>query len=111
VLEDVMFRGCRVDLAGFRFARLQRVVFEDCVLREADFSDARCRWVRFDGCDLTGAAFAGAQFDDSALRRCTLDGITGVAGLRGAAFEWPAIVGLAGTLAAALGLRVLDEDE
>ena len=33
------FRGCRLDLAGFRFARLQRVAFEDCVLREADFAE------------------------------------------------------------------------
>ena len=80
------------------------------MLHEADFAEARGRWVRFEGCDLTGAGFAGARFDESELRRCTLDGITGVEGLRGAALEWSEIVGLAGTLAAALGLRVLDDD-
>jgi uncharacterized protein YjbI with pentapeptide repeats len=110
-LEDVTFSGCRLDLASFRFMRMQRVVFEDCVLREADFAEARCRFVRFDGCDLTGAGFADARFDASELRGCTLDGITGVGGLRGAALEWAEIVGLAGTLAAALGLRVIGDDE
>jgi len=107
---DVAFRGCRLDLAGFRFARLHRVVFEDCILREADFAQARCRSVRFDACDLTGAGFAGARFDASELRGCTLEGITGVDGLRGAALEWTEIVGLAGTLAGALGIRVLGDD-
>jgi uncharacterized protein YjbI with pentapeptide repeats len=81
------------------------------VLREADFAEARGNSVRFDGCDLTGAGFAGARFDASELRGCTLDGITGVDGLRGAALEWSEIVGLAGTFAAALGLRVLGEDD
>ena len=108
-LEDVTFRDCRLELASFRFAGLQRVAFEDCVLREADFAEARCRSVRFERCDLEGAAFAGARFADAELRGCTLDGVTGVEGLRGAALEWPAIVGLAGTFAAALGIEVLDD--
>jgi uncharacterized protein YjbI with pentapeptide repeats len=109
-LEDVTFADCLLDLAAFRQARLNRVVFADCVLREADVQDARARFVRFEGSDLTGASFAGATFDSSELRRCTLEDLQGVAGLRGAALEWPAIVGLAGTLAGALGLRVLDDD-
>ena len=66
--------------------------------------------MRLDGCDLAGATFTGAAFADSELRRCTLEDLHGVEGLRGAALEWPAIVGLAGTLAGALGLRVLDDD-
>jgi uncharacterized protein YjbI with pentapeptide repeats len=110
-IEDVTFSGCQADLAAFRFARLHRVVFEDCVLREADFHEARCISVRFDGCDFSGANFAGARFDGCELRRCRLDGITGVEGLRGAALEWAEIVGLAGTFAAALGLRVLGDED
>ena len=110
-LEDVTFAGCMLDLAAFRQTRLNRVAFEDCVLREADVAEARARFVRFDGCDLTGATFTGATFGDSELRACTLDDLHGVEGLRGAALEWPALVGLAGTLAGALGLRVLDDDE
>ena len=109
-LEDVTFAGCHLDLATFRHARLHRVVFADCVLREADFLEARGRSVRFERCDFTGASFSGASFETTELRGCTLDGIAGVDGLRGAALEWSAIIGLAGALAGALGLRVLDDD-
>ena len=31
-LQDVVFRGCKLDMASFGFARLARVVFDDCVL-------------------------------------------------------------------------------
>jgi len=109
-LEDVTFAGCRLDLASFRQTRLNRVVFDDCVLLEADFQDARARFVRFERSDLTAAGFSGAAFDASELRGCVLDDLHGIDGLRGAALEWPAIVGLAGALAGALGLRVLDDD-
>ena len=57
-----------------------------------------------------GATFAGARFDASELRGCTLEGISGADGLRGAALPWPDIVGLAGALAAALGIQVLEDD-
>lgn len=109
-IRDVVFRGCRIDLAALRFATLQRVTFEDCVLREADFQEARFESVRFAGCDLTGATFQGARFERSELRRCRLDDLRGVDGLRGAALEWGDIVGLAGAFAAALGVRLLDDD-
>ena len=81
------------------------------MLREADFPDARGRSVRFERCDLTGASFAGARVrrrPSCAAARSTASPAS--TGLRGAALEWPAIVGLAGTLAGALGLRVLDDD-
>jgi uncharacterized protein YjbI with pentapeptide repeats len=108
-LEDVTFTDCLLDLAAFGFARLRRVSFENCVLRDADFREARFESVRFADCDLTEAWFSGARFDRSELRRCTLDGLRGVDGLRGAALEWGDVVGLAGTMAAALGIVVLSE--
>jgi uncharacterized protein YjbI with pentapeptide repeats len=111
VLQDVVFRDCRIDLASFRFARIQRVGFEDCVLRDADFTGARFESVRFEACDLNAATFSGAEFARSELRGCRLEGLRGVDGLRGAALEWPAILDLAGALAAALGLRVIEEPD
>jgi uncharacterized protein YjbI with pentapeptide repeats len=109
-LQDVAFRGCRVDLASFRFSQLERVTFEECSLREADFQDARCASVAFHDCDLTGASFHNARFARSELRRCTLDDLRGIEGLRGAAMEWGDILSLAGAFAAALGIRLLDEE-
>ena len=108
-LQDVTFRDCHLGLASFRFTRLQRVCFERCVLSEADFGEARCESVRFDGCDLTRASFERASFRASELRDCTLEELQGVEGLRGTAMPWSDIVGLAGTLASALGIRLLEE--
>jgi hypothetical protein len=64
--------------------------------------------VRFLDCDLRGAAFHRAQVTESELRRCRLDGIEGVEGLRGAAMELEQLVELAPTLAQALGIGLLD---
>ena len=109
--RDVLLRDCRADLASFRFATLQRTTLAGCVLRDADFQGARLESVCFLDCDLSGASFAGARFERSELRGCRLDGLRGVEGLAGAALEWPAIVELAGTFAAALGVRVIDDAE
>ena len=79
-------------------------------MRDADFRSARLDSVRFHGCDLTGAWFADARIERTELRGCTLDGIRGIAGLRGAQLEPDAIVGLAWTMADALGIRSLEED-
>src|SRR3954468_7030010 len=107
-LRDVTIRGCRADLSSFGFSRLERVTFEDCVLTGADFLEARLDSVRFHGCDLTEADIRGARLNACELRGCRLERLEGVASLRGAALEWPAIVELAGTWAAALGIELLD---
>ena len=64
--------------------------------------------MRFDGCDLTGADLTGARMAGCELRACTLDELRGAEALRGTAMRWEDIVAAAGTLADALGIRVLD---
>jgi len=108
-LRDVVWRGCGADMATFRHTRLLHVTFEDCSLREADFSGMRGEFVRFIGCDLRGASFRHAELAGSALRRCRLDGIEGVEGLRGASLELGQIIDLAPALARAMGIGVLAE--
>ena len=109
-VRDLLLRDCRADLASFRFATLQRATFAGCVLRDADFQGARLESVRFLDCDLTGASFADARFERSELRGCRLEGLRGVEGLGGAALEWSEIIELAGTFAAALGVRLIDDE-
>jgi uncharacterized protein YjbI with pentapeptide repeats len=108
-LSDLTINGCRADLASFAGSRLERVTFEDCVLAQSDFLDAVLDSVRFHRCDLRGVDLRGARLRHTELRGCELADIEGVDSLRGAALEWEAIVGLAGTFAAALGVRVLDD--
>jgi uncharacterized protein YjbI with pentapeptide repeats len=110
-IADAAFRDCRIDLATFAGTTFERVVFEDCLLAQADFRDALLRSVRFERCDLTEADLAGVRIDRVELRGCTLDGLNGIERLRGAAMPWADVVGHAGLLAAALGIRVLDADD
>jgi hypothetical protein len=59
---------------------------------------------------LVDADLAGLRIDRCELRSCALDGLAGVERLRGAAMPWADVVGHAGLLASALGIRVLGED-
>ena len=110
-LQDLIFRGCKLDLASFGFARLARVRFDDCVMTGTDFLEARARArCVFDGCDLSGADLRGATLRSLRAARLRAGRSSmGVERLRGAAMEWPAIVEIAGVWAAALGIEVLEE--
>jgi uncharacterized protein YjbI with pentapeptide repeats len=111
-IADAAFRDCRIDLATFAGTTLERVTFDGCRLAQTDFREALLRSVRFDACDLTGADLGLVRLDGCELRGCVLDGLTGLERLRGAAMPWADVVGNAALFAAALGIRVLeDEDE
>ena len=107
-IGDAVFRDCRIDLATFAGTTFERVTFEGCMLAQAELREALLRSVRFDHCDLTEADLTGMRLDGCELRSCTLDGVVALERLRGAAMPWGDIVGHAGELAAALGIRVID---
>ncbi len=107
-LRDVVFEDCRLDLASFRFAKLVRVAFRDCRLEEADFHGATFSSVRLERCVLTGANVDGASFSRSELRECELTGLTGAGSLGGVRMPWGDVIQLAGLLAAATGIEVVD---
>lgn len=109
-LQDVRFTDCLIDLSAFGFSRFRRVIFSGCILRDADFGDARFEHSRFHRCELPGARFTGARFTTSEMRGCALEGVQGIEGLKGVAMDWSDVVGLAGEMAAALGIEVIGED-
>ncbi len=108
-IRDCVWRACGADMASFRHARLERVTFEDCVLREADFTGVRGDWVRFHDCDLRGAGFGHAEFSRSEFRRCRMDDVEGVEGLRGTSMELEPMLTLAPAMARALGVGLITE--
>jgi uncharacterized protein YjbI with pentapeptide repeats len=109
---DTTFSECRANLATFEGTKFDRVVFENCDLGEADFRRCRLESVTFRGCDLTRAELGNARFTGkSEISGCTLDGLRGVDRLRGVAMPWGDIVAAAGTFAAELGVRLLEEGE
>jgi uncharacterized protein YjbI with pentapeptide repeats len=107
-LRDIAFEGCRLDLASFRFAKLARVAFRDCRLEEADFHGATLSSVRLERCVLAGANLDGASFAQSELRDCELTGLTGAGSLGGVRMPWGDVIQIAGLLAAAAGIEVVD---
>jgi uncharacterized protein YjbI with pentapeptide repeats len=107
-IGDAVFRDCRIDLATFAGTTFERVSFEGCLLGQAEFRESLFRSVRFEHCDLTEADLTGLRLDGCELRSCTLDGVVALERLRGAAMPWGDVVGHAGELAAALGIRVLE---
>lgn len=108
-LMDVTFADCRADLVSFRFAKLERVVFRDCRLEEADFGGAHLESVTFERCPLVRGSFSGAKVKEVELRGCDLESVSGAAGLRGAAMPFGDTLANVLVLAAAAGIRVLDE--
>ncbi len=107
-LRDVLFENCKLDLANFRFARLERVTFRTCVLGDADFSGSTQRDCRYQDCDMRAAQFSQVTLRDVDLRGSRLEGIGGLAGMRGARISNEQLLELAPALAAQLGLRVED---
>ena len=107
-MTDVLVKDCRVDLAAFTSATLERVTFEGCRMTQSDLQDAACESVRFLGCDLSECDLSDARFRRSELRGCELRDLHGVERLRGVGLEWGDLLDLAPALAAALGIRLLD---
>jgi uncharacterized protein YjbI with pentapeptide repeats len=104
--EDVAFRGCRLDLASLRAAKIGRVAFEDCVLAEADLYGATLRHVRFSGSQLRRLELEHAQLFGVDLRTSELEDPRGE--LRGTIIDSVQLAGLARSLAARLGIKVDD---
>jgi uncharacterized protein YjbI with pentapeptide repeats len=108
-LVDVVFEGAKLDFSSFRNARLERVAFRDCRLDEADFGGAQLAEVTFERSPLVRGSFAGAKVKDVELRGCDLDDLVGAGGLRGARMPVHDALANVVTLAAAAGVRLMDE--
>jgi uncharacterized protein YjbI with pentapeptide repeats len=111
LLHDVRFAGSRMDLSVFRFTDFAaRVLFERCNLAGADFANADLGGVQFLECDLSGAQFSHARMEGTRFTECTLVDIGGVTSWQGAIVRSHDIVALSYTLAAALGITIVDDD-
>ncbi len=108
VLTDVVFVECRLDFAGLRMAKLDRVVFRDCRMTECDFYEASLTDVLFEHCELREATLTGVKLKRVELRRCDLTGLTGVEALRGARMPWNDVLENGHLFAAALGFEIVD---
>jgi uncharacterized protein YjbI with pentapeptide repeats len=107
-LTDVTFEECRLDLAGLRIAKLERVVFRDCRMAECDLFEATLTDVLFERCELREATFSGVKVRRVELRGCDLTGLHGAEALRGARIPWDDVLENGPLFAAALGVEIVD---
>jgi uncharacterized protein YjbI with pentapeptide repeats len=105
---DVTFLDCRLDLAAFRIASLERVVFRDCRMTESDFYGASLKDVLFEHCELREATFTSAKIERVELLGCDLVGLRGVEALRGARMPWNDVLENAPLFATALGIEIIE---
>jgi uncharacterized protein YjbI with pentapeptide repeats len=110
-LADVTFDECRLDVTGFRHARLERVAFRDCRMGECDFTGATLTDVLFERCDLNRAGFGGARLERVELRACDLTGLDGAEALRGARMPWNDVLQNAVLFASLAGIEILVADD
>lgn len=106
LLQDVEFRNCKLDMANFRFAKLERVSFVDCVLTEADFIGATMKHVRFESCLLERTDLTNATMQKVDLRTSQLVNIRGWTSMKGVIIDGSQLVAVAPYLAQEIGIVV-----
>jgi uncharacterized protein YjbI with pentapeptide repeats len=110
-LRDVRFEECSLEDANLRMLDAERVSFTDCDLQRADLHAARLVDVKTTACDLRGVDLTKAFLQEVDLRRSDLSDVRGADALRGATIDTGQVVALARSLAAALEIKVVDEDD
>jgi uncharacterized protein YjbI with pentapeptide repeats len=105
-LEEVQFKGCKLDYINFRNATIEHVSFLDCSLRGTDFQGATIHATRFDGCQLLETDFSRAQMESVDLRGSQLELAGSMLALKGATIGSLQLIDLAPLLALELGIAV-----
>jgi uncharacterized protein YjbI with pentapeptide repeats len=99
---------CRMDLAFFAAARLNRVRFEHCRLDEADFTEARLGSVVFADCTLPRAVWSEASLSGCEIRGSDISGSVSLDRLRGVRMPVADVLSCATDLATALGIEIVE---
>ncbi len=105
-LKNVLFKGCKLELANFRFAHLENVIFEDCLIDDIDFYNATLKNVDFGGSSIEHISFAGARLKSVDLSQAQLISIKHSAGLKGATISYEQLASLAPNFAQELGILI-----
>jgi uncharacterized protein YjbI with pentapeptide repeats len=107
-IKDVHFLNCKIDIANFRFAKMQRVRFEDCVLVGADFAAAHLTDVSFERCILERTDFSQSHLKQVDFRTSDMRGLSGWQYLKGAIIDNTQLLEAAPYLAQEIGIIVED---
>jgi len=107
----VSFIDCRLDMALFRGLEAEDCRFKSCDLKSGDFEMATIERASFSKCMLSDASFRQARLKEVDLRSSELTDLRYAQGLKGATIESVQLLDLAASLAAEIGIRIIDEIE
>lgn len=105
-LTDVVFENCILRLTSFRMATLSRVRFDGCTIDDVDCYDATLTDVDVTASRLTDMNVDQVDATRVDLRGAATLGLKGARNLSGFLVEEAQLIGLAPTLASAVGLDV-----
>lgn len=109
--RDVIFNSCKMNLCGFRFAKMENAAFIECDLRGADFFSAALKAVRFERCDLSESSFERCTMTAVDFRSSGLVGLKSVEGLSGSIIDSVQMIDLGPQMAQFCGIQVLDAQD
>ncbi|HSX00238.1 MAG TPA: pentapeptide repeat-containing protein [Patescibacteria group bacterium] len=107
-LKDIIFDGCKLDMANFRYAKLTRVTFVDCLLTETDFQAAELSEVTFQSSILDRVEFGHCKVKMSDARTSQLLDIRGWEYLKGITIDSLQLMAVAPQLALEIGITIKD---
>jgi uncharacterized protein YjbI with pentapeptide repeats len=110
-LRNVRFEGCTLADANLRMVDAEKVVFDDTALVGADLHAAKLAEARVQACDLRGSDLSKATLKEVDLRGSRLEDIRGAESLRGVTIDSSQVVPLALSLAVAMELRIVDDED
>lgn len=108
LMKNVLFKGCKLDFANLRFARLENVIFNDCVISELDLYSAQLKNVAFITCDIEAMEFSEAKLQQVDLSGASIISLKGLRGLKGAVIAPEQMIQLAPYMAQEIGLIIKD---
>lgn len=104
--RDSHWSSCRLSLANFRMAELERIVLEDCVIEETDFFDASLTDVAVPRSELRDVNVDRVRFERVDLRGARELGLGALPRLTGVLVTPEQLPGLSFAMAAALGADI-----
>ncbi|MFZ2544472.1 MAG: pentapeptide repeat-containing protein [Candidatus Saccharimonadales bacterium] len=106
ILKDVLFKGCKLDLSNFRFAKLTNVIFDGCVINEMDFYNAELKNVQFINCEIDRVEFSNSKLHNVDFTESQIITIKGISSLKGAIISNEQLIYLAPYLASQFGIKI-----
>ncbi len=107
-LDVVRFERCRIGFANLRGATLTDVALVDCTVDELDVSGATITRLAMPGSSIRTLSVRDATLAHVDLSGAELDDVDDIASLRGATLASDQLFALRGSVAGALGIRLVD---